>query len=143
MSATAIDILENVALAIESVGEFAEVSIGTRRTQGGLPRASVELTEHTTRPADDGVATWHRLRLTVAIVAAGAPQRLATYRAMQLCRTCQDALQVDEFRAGLARHLPWGRATQFGPTAVSTSLKPPMCELLFEVICHYETAGDA
>ena len=143
MSSTAENILDHLLGALAGLGKLADVRVGPDYSQGGVPRANVLPISHKTRPADDGTTRWHRLVFEVRLVTAGESDRAAAGRAMELFEQAQSALLADGFRGGWACHLPWGPATLVGPAELKEGQKSRMCEVRFEVTCHYESTGGA
>lgn len=139
MTSTTQSIVENILAVLKDAGLFAAVTAGPDDAHVGLPRASLCLRGHGSRPADDGRTHWHRLRVQLLIRTAGATAKEALDRAMELHQQVRTALEADVFRGGLACHLPWGRATQIGSAEPAGTIKPPGCGLQCEVTCHYET----
>lgn len=140
MSTTAQGILEDVLACLAGLKEFADVSSVAAHSQNALPRACVVPLADNALPADDGPGPWQRLRLEVSLTAGGATPKAAVNRVLDLFARSRDALRADPFRGGLTRHLPCGQATAFGPGMLKCSTRPPLAELRFEVLCHYESA---
>jgi hypothetical protein len=137
MAAKASHILQNLVQTLQTVKDFASVTLGASGDTT-LPAAWVLHESLAYHASDDSTARWGRLSASIVIHTRDDAAAQALQRATDLADLAATCLLADRFRGQLCQDLPIGKATEIGPSHLASGVRRPDIQIRLDVRCHFE-----